>query len=234
MQKMSFNFDLTKKTSQNSKPLEAKIGTSLESNLPKVIQKELAPRPTIRTVLQSSSPVLLRNPTEKNEFVRASDDFLKSFKNPQIRFTNFIDPKNITEPTKQTLRMLIDNIEFVSKNTEQVELSNRNATRLKKVLKHYMPKETFSDDNNMIFKVDGVSISNSHFVKENPVRIYLKVEIQEEQNIYQLIFCDIYHLCLPTYHDGKNRDQMLNQTYSRYSHCKEHLEYVLKIVEDSL
>ncbi|MCD5030189.1 hypothetical protein [Enterococcus asini] len=231
---MSFNFDLSKKTPQSSKGLEAKIEKSLESNLPKAIQKELSPKSTIRAVLQSGGTALLRSPTEKSEVVMARHNFLKSYKDSKINFTNYVDLKNITEPTRETLRMLIDNIEFVSKNTEQVELRNRNAVRLIKVLKHYMPEEVFSDDNNMIFKVDGVSTCGNHFVKENPFRIYLKIEMKDKQNIYQLIFCDIYHLCLPTYHGGKTRNQMLNQTYARYSYCKEHLEYVLKTIEDDL
>lgn len=211
----SFNFDIQNK--KNIKPREKQIQEKLE----------VLPTINIKSKLKNGGEIFLTRP-EKRAVITISSLFLESKTNFPLKFTNFVDKENVSESTKKTLNEIVNNIEYVCDNTESVAFNKFNVKRLRNVLKLYGHKELLSEDNNTIFKVDGVPYYERE-KKQNPFRIYLKIDDSDEEiTTYILMFCDVYHLCLVTGHDGLTADQMLNRTFLGHAYsCKDHIRSLL-------
>jgi hypothetical protein len=182
----------------------------------------------IKLKLKNGGEIILEEP-HRQRYIDVSSNFLVSKKIPTLKFTNFINKDDVPITTKKTLEKIIQDISYICSNNEQVNFSGRNTSTLRKVLKEYGVNESLSSDNETIFKVDGIH----HYEKgkkDNPFRIYLKIiGIGCDKTRYQLIFCDIYHLCLISGHNGLNAKQMQERTF--YSHCYTCNDHIKSLLE---
>jgi hypothetical protein len=213
----SFNFDLSKK--RDSKSNEEKVRDAL---IPK---NQL----DIKLKLKNGGKYVLSAP-DRDRLIEIPETFLTSKKLPTVKFTNFINLDSVPESTRRTLKTIIDDITYICENNEMVEFAKNNTSHLRSVLKSYGIDDVLSEDNETIFKVDGISYYESG-KKENPFRIYMKIDgLNQKQTKYKLIFCDVYHLCIATGYKGLSSFQMREQTYLKYCYsCKNHLKELIEI-----
>lgn len=216
---MPFNFSVKKKKLINDS-VENKISDSLNVNI------EYS---RIKDALISGGVIDLQADVKRK--IEISNNFMTSIKIPQQKFTNFIDKNKVSESVKQTFNSIIKDVEFICENNEIVDFSRQGSELkvLRTVLKEYNFDGVLSEENESIFKIDGISVWENG-KKENPFRIYLQITRSKDlkESNYKLLFCDIYHLCLLSWHNGKNPEQMRNETFSKhYYTCKDHLRVLL-------
>ncbi|MGP5392088.1 hypothetical protein ACTXLQ_00645 [Enterococcus hirae] len=212
----SFNFSVSNKSSSQTN--EEKIKNKLKPQ--NIID--------IKAKLKNGGEILLEEPKRKRH-INISEKFLVSKHLPKIKFTNFINKNEIPTTTKKTIEKITQDISYICMNNEQVDFSRTNTSTLRTVLKEYGYNEVLSAENVSLFKVDGVAHYEKS-IKENPFRIYLRIEaLSSEETEYQLIFCDVYHLCITAGHNGLSAEQVRDRTYSKYCYiCKEHIKVLLE------
>lgn len=212
----SFNFSVSNKSSSQTN--EEKIKNILKPQ--NIID--------IKAKLKNGGEIVLEEP-ERKRHINISENFLVSKHLPKVKFTNFINKNEVPITTKKTIDKITRDISYICSEHEQVDFSRTNTSILRKVLKEYGYNEELSAENVSLFKIDGVSHYEKS-IKENPFRIYLKIEaLNNKETEYQLIFCDVYHLCIPAEHNGLSAQQVRNRTYMKYCYiCKEHIKVLLE------
>lgn len=214
---MRFDFDLTDKSNNN---LDEKITKNIS---PKDFKRR------VRSTLETGGRIEL-NSSGKKPVIIFPTNFLESHCDYKLKFTNLIDITEIPKTTLKSLKRIIEDPEYISKETTEVVLNNTNGrNRLRKILKLYRKDEMFKENDNILYKVRGASYKDING-KSDPFRIYLKAYSNSDgENVYDLILCDIYHLCIPSYHNGLRPQQMLQQTFSLHYNNKhnKHLREVL-------
>lgn len=213
---MSFKINLNKASGSSNK---------------KFIEEEIQPSFSyFKELLKTGGSVNLTNSNKPVE-INIAENFLTSKNEPKLQFTNFVNLNEVPDTTQQTLKKIIGDISYICKNTEEVSFKDGNREkikRLRKILKLYREDEIFSEGNNLVFKVDGVPYYEKN-KRINPFRIYLKIDFTDPQvTVYDLMLCDIYHLCIPTDFNGKLWHKVMSENYltHRYS-CQSHLKEVV-------
>lgn len=154
-----------------------------------------------------------------------SDNFLTSYENKKVKFTNFVylDKKMNSINLIRNLEKLRDNpdsiLEEAINKIEEVSFQQTNSYKLKDILSYYCDDW----DENQIFKFDGEKTS-SHGKIDNAFRVYVKVDIVPGiSTIYSFVFCDVHHLALISSFNGTPAKEIEKQTLLKTKYCRNHI-----------
>lgn len=186
----------------------------------------------IAEMLETGQGMLLKEADIQREILPC-EKFLTSYSNFSDMFTNHVDLKCLEKHITENLEHLKENIDFVTKNTDHVEFDTTHTRRLSNLLNFYgvEDKEEYLKEEKLLFKVPGITTYRKNHKgekrKENAFRVYLGIENKaNEYTIYKLFFCDIYHLAIPSGHNGQSRETHQMQIFNQRKYLKGHLREI--------
>lgn len=166
--------------------------------------------------------------TELDREIEISEKFVTSHRIKEIKFCNFIPHKPSMELV-QCCSSLEKNLEIAYKKNSVIDFSKSNTNRLHKVLDFYSNLSK-KDREGKIFKYDA-EVSSLLGINSSIMRVYLQIEnIPNKKTVYKYIFCDPYHLAIPSFHKGKSPKQMIEENYRKYSGHNKHLRDIFQNV----
>lgn len=147
------------------------------------------------------------------EVVFYNDEVIYSKTNNNLKYTNYISD------TKQQNKM--NAMHNFSKNYALIKENTDDATNLEynermiSILSLYL-KENTESISSMLVKSD---VRGSLGIQEG-LRVYWYYDLNEEK--IKIVCIDPQHLVLPSKHNGKNKDEMIHDTFNQTVNSKKH------------
>lgn len=145
-------------------------------------------------------------PSKEKEVRIYSPNVIKSQKSDKLKFTNFY--------ASHTDGAIINRLSELSSDLDVIKSGNIemdvyfNDNRIESIIKLFIVD--FDIDNLGQDKVRKVTLIDP-FGMKGQVRVYFI--ISNDFNSYEIIAIDLFHLLIPSSHNGKSSEQMLNSTY---------------------
>lgn len=161
----------------------------------------------------------------KREYI-VSKDFLNSHRVKEIEFTNYVNKTGCDKFIKPIIN-LMDNHDYILTHNSEVIFDSYNGERLELILDHYAPKKSKKEREEQLYKVSPIDSILTGTLSDT-VRIYLFIE--NDPNViskYTFVFCDIYHLAIPSASERKSAITNRTNTYKQYSPYGFHLKDII-------
>lgn len=179
--------------------------------------------------------------SEKKKIVQLyNNQFFDSINNSQLMFTNFLqDSFLVNENLKESLDNIFKNSEYIFRESKLVKYSGKNKVRIKNIINLY--SVVFDESKEILEKhlQDGQIYKTAFSLNKNEkgkIRIVSVVHLDDktENYLFKLLFIDLYHLFIPSSHNGYSSDKQLKKTYNDYKTGTTHIkDYVKDNITDS-
>ncbi|MCJ1996647.1 hypothetical protein GYN67_08080 [Lactococcus piscium] len=200
------------------------IGKNEEHSQEKVGYASLYKEP--KNALIEGGKVKFEGNTELDREIEISEKFATSDRIKEIKFCNYI-PSDPPSDLRQCCSSLETNLEIVYEKNNVIDFSRSNADRLHKVLDVYSTLP-HSEREGRIFKFEAET-SNYLGTSSKIMRVYVQIEnTPNEKTIYKYIFCDPYHLAIPSEHKGRTSKQVMEDNYRKYSSYNNHIRDIFQ------
>lgn len=166
---------------------------------------------------------------EKEVTLRVNPKFKKSYKNKELLFTNFVNKKNC-KVQKESLDLFFSDITYIKKKNNKIffnELKKDDRKRLFDILTYYCEDYDEVKIKEELYKID-LERNSELGIPNKIMKIYLYIRYNVDDKIeYEILFCDLYHLVIPTGHNGKSQKKVQKESYDLARDYQEHIEFLL-------